>query len=132
MNALFKYFKTLTKAEDGSVINLIKQSDVALQGNRLRFLPMLIWLQAEREILESRIKKRLQTMVNDKQEGGMTGLEEATFVLDQFVGNYDFSKGILQAIGYKEFFEFYSQTTSQDQREQQLAQAVDKLCAKTL
>jgi hypothetical protein len=37
----------------------------------------------------------------------MTGLEEATYVLDQFFGQYDFSKGVLQAIGYKEFFEFY-------------------------
>jgi tRNA A37 N6-isopentenylltransferase MiaA len=128
VNALFKYFKMLA-IQDGKAVSLLKQSDVVQTTSKLRFLPVLVWLQAERSILEKRVSRRIQTMVKEKQ-GKMTGLEEAFFVLDSFVGEHDFSKGVLQAIGYKEFYEYYQQepTLNEKDKAEKLDEAIAKLC----
>ena len=64
----------------------------------------------------------------------MTGLQEATFVLDHFADKYEFSKGILQAIGYKEFFEYYQEEPMMEegQKKIKLEETITKLCTKTL
>lgn len=81
INALFKYFKMLHITVDG-IESLLKQSDVFKKQETLRFLPILVWMSADKAILEQRIRKRIQSMIDQKQPGGMSGLEEAMFVLD--------------------------------------------------
>ena len=76
VNALFKYFKML-RIENDKVVSKLKQSDVLKQTNKLRFLPILIWIKADVLILEKRIRKRVQSMVT---EGG---LDEAFAVFDK-------------------------------------------------
>ena len=62
------------------------------------------------------------------------GLEEALDVFDQIKEDeIDFEKGILQAIGYKEFYEFYQWHKSQETHtvedlKSKLATAKVKLC----
>lgn len=60
-------------------------------------------------MLEVRIRKRVDKMIDDEE-----GLSEIFHVFDAFTENganlenpLDFSKGILQAIGYKEFYDYY-------------------------
>ena len=53
MNAIFSYFK-----RDGSVQN----------AEKLQYLPILIWMEADKEVLEERVIKRISQMV---KEGGM-------------------------------------------------------------
>lgn len=104
VNAIFAFFKSLSLSPDGTVV----YQDLITQPSVLRFLPILVWIQAEKAILEKRIAKRIQSMVHETQEEGMSGLDEAMFVLEKFKGDHDFTKGVLQAIGYKEFFDYYS------------------------
>lgn len=76
--------------------------------NNLRYYPILIWMKASPEILEKRIEKRIYQMINDQG-----GLEEIFSVFDFHHSlsptepELDFEKGILQAIGYKEFYPVY-------------------------
>lgn len=104
INALFKCLKYRYKDISGS--GGIKESDIHMLGeaNKLRYYPIMIWMRAQQDILEKRVSKRIDDMI-DKQNG----LEEAFQVFDQFAPeDLDFEKGILQAIGYKEFYPFYT------------------------
>lgn len=59
------------------------------------------------------------------------GLDEAFAVFDKFgldkqeVQEIDFTKGIMQAIGYKELYGLYIKTENKEQ-------ALEKLCQKTI
>lgn len=102
VNALFKFFKYMPQSN-----GLIKESDVQQmkQGLRMRFLPIIIWMCADKEILEERIRKRVDDMIYNK-----AGLLEAVVVFQEFENqkiDIDFEKGILQAIGYKEFYDSF-------------------------
>ena len=54
VNALFKFFKTLPTTE-------IKESYISQgkDGLKLRYLPILVWIRADKEILQKRIAKRI-------------------------------------------------------------------------
>jgi len=57
-------------------------------------------MEADRAVLEERVNRRIGQMV---KEGG---LEEALRLFDG-LGEHNFEKGILQSIGYKEFYKIY-------------------------
>eukprot|EP00347_Sterkiella_histriomuscorum_P023170 403335685 len=90
-----------------------KQSDIQMQskGRQLRFLPIFIQMSADKDILESRIVKRINQMIDE-----MNGIEEiytlfSTFeqcqgISEEMDPSY-FEKGIFQSIGYKEFYPLY-------------------------
>jgi len=65
---------------------------------------ILFWVKdKEKDNLAKRIEKRIHEMVD------MNGLKEIAKIfqyLENF-GPFEFQKGILQSIGYKEFYEFY-------------------------
>ena len=67
------------------------------------------------------------------------GLSEIFHVFDAFTDNgtdleriLDFSKGILQSIGYKEFYDYYVDQHKQTQDGTTLVSAKERLCSKTL
>ena len=57
-------------------------------------------MHADKPVLKERIDKRASAMA---RQGGMA---EAFQVFDSFT-EHNFEKGILQSIGYKEFYEIY-------------------------
>ena len=63
------------------------------------------------------------------------GLVEIFHVFDTFHGSsdtpLDFSKGILQSIGYKEFYDYYQAQKTQNSHIT-LASAKERLCSKTV
>lgn len=98
INALVKYFKYMGNH---------RESEVATSaGSGLRYYPILIWMRANPEILEKRITKRIDQMIDEQ-----SGLEEIRQVFEFHHSScetpLDFEKGILQAIGYKEFYPLY-------------------------
>ncbi|CDW87769.1 trna mitochondrial [Stylonychia lemnae] len=98
INALFKYYKFLPQ-KIGSL------STASTSNTKLRFIPLFIWMSARSDILEQRIRKRINQMIDQ-----MGGLNEIFSLFDQFhkiMTDLNFEKGILQAIGYKEFYPFY-------------------------
>jgi tRNA dimethylallyltransferase len=96
----------------------------------LRFKPILIWIKADKTVLEERIRKRVDKMIDQEN-----GLVEIFHVFDTFhSSNYtplDFSKGILQSIGYKEFYDYY-QAQKSDCSSVTLSSAKERLCSKTV
>lgn len=63
-------------------------------------------MSAKSDILEQRITKRIEEMIHKSE-----GLQEIFELFKKFEDNQkeiDFEKGILQAIGYKEFYSFYN------------------------
>ena len=68
--------------------------------DKLQFLPILVWMEADRAVLEERVNRRIGQMI---KEGG---LEEALTLFDG-LSEHNFEKGILQSIGYKEFYKIY-------------------------
>ena len=73
----------------------------------------------------------------DKEDG----LEEIRHVFDKFtsqdgssvgMNGLDFTKGILQSIGYKEFANYYHELQTGTATEESLEKAKEKLCLKTL
>ena len=65
----------------------------------------MVWLRASPEVLEDRIARRIGQMI-DEQEG----LDEIISLFDSLHATdapLDFEKGLLQAIGYKEFYPYY-------------------------
>jgi tRNA A37 N6-isopentenylltransferase MiaA len=62
INALVKYFKSL-----GS--HPIKESeivtDLVSEGSGLRYYPILIWMRASPDILEKRVAKRIDQMIDE-------------------------------------------------------------------
>ncbi len=93
VNALFKTFKQLASEN-----NPPSQSEITSgqSGLALRFKPILLWIRADKPVLEERIRKRVDKMI-DKE----AGLAEIFHVFDCFTNNgdpnvkLDFSKGIL-------------------------------------
>ena len=120
VNALFKRFKHLAinkqieqQSGENNPSGPLFQSDInsGQTGLALRFKPILIWIRADKAVLETRIKKRVDKMIDAEK-----GLDEIFHVFDAFTQGaseplkdiqLDFSKGILQSIGYKEFFDYY-------------------------
>ena len=86
VNALFQYLKTGHSAQPST---------------HLRFLPILVWLEAEKATLQKKIDTRIVHML---KEGG---LAEALALFSTMPPPHNFEKGILQSIGYKEFYPVY-------------------------
>jgi tRNA dimethylallyltransferase len=64
--------------------------------NKLRFKKtVVIWLHCDIDVLESRVRARIENMINNG------GLEEIKEILAET--HSDYTKGVLQSIGYKEF-----------------------------
>ena len=86
--------------------------------NRLRFdKSYIIWLYCDPEILEQRVRTRIESMIS---QGGLSEIEE---ILRET--HSDYTKGVLQSIGYKEFEPYISQSQS-------LETCVNNLVTKTL
>ena len=72
---------------------------------KLRFRNVVIfWVKDQhKDNLSERIKKRVHDMIN------MTGLREVVTIFQQLdkIGTFDFTRGVLQSIGYKELYDFY-------------------------
>jgi tRNA dimethylallyltransferase len=85
VNCLFTYLKTGKSAAPLS---------------RLRFLPIIVWVHADKDLLQTRVNTRILEMLQ------MGGLKEALDLFDS-LKTFDFEKGILQSIGYKEFYPVY-------------------------
>lgn len=101
-------------------------------GLCLRFKPVLVWVKADKAVLEERIVKRVDKMIDRE-----SGLDEIFTVLNAFGGDkpaaeLDFSKGILQAIGYKEFFDYYRGCTVEGVEKVTLESSKERLCSKTV
>jgi len=111
INALFKFFKFLPHQKHPSPL---RESDIRMQVDKLRFLPIIIQMWASPPVLESRIRKRIDQMTS--KEG--RGLTEIFALFNQFEGVIDFEKGILQAIGYKEFYPLYECMTTKLDKDQ--------------
>lgn len=63
------------------------------QGLKLRYLPIIVWMCADKDILEQRITNRIDDMIYNKK-----GLIEAFEVFETFNKHnkeLDFEKGIL-------------------------------------
>ena len=70
----------------------------------MRFLPILVWVEAQKPTLKTKVDKRIVEMLRD---GGM---QEAFELFDKFTkhdAELRFDKGLLQAIGYKELYPAY-------------------------
>lgn len=78
------------------------------QQKKLRFEHCLVlWVKdKDKEKLSERIKKRIREMVDIK---GVQEIIEVYENLDS-KGPLDFQRGVLQSIGYKEFYDFYKKT----------------------
>ena len=86
--------------------------------NKLRFdQSFIIFLYCDTDVLESRIRKRIENMIADG------GLDEIREILEN--SNQGFTKGVLQSIGYKEFEPFMSDSTK-------LQECIDSLVTSTL
>ncbi|TNV79078.1 hypothetical protein FGO68_gene8325 [Halteria grandinella] len=76
---------------------------------QLRYFPIINWMRASPPILLHRVTKRIDDMLFTQG-----GLKEAFDVFRASHALYgetlDFQKGILQAIGYKEFYPLYKHT----------------------
>lgn len=67
VNGLFKYYKFLPQSLDqGEIAKLLLESDIQQQkeGRRLRYLPIMIQMSADKEILEQRAAKRIDQMID--------------------------------------------------------------------
>ena len=101
VNALFRKLKQPTKASQSEITS-------GKTGLALRYKPIILWIKADKSVLEERIRRRVDKMIDREN-----GLEEIFHVFDAFTNEcdtkiqLDFSKGILQSIGYKEFYEYY-------------------------
>ena len=87
------------------------------EGLSLRYYPVLIWMRAKPEILEQRVAKRIDQMIDSQN-----GLEEIISVFDSQLSvaegsSLDFEKGILQAIGYKEFYPLYLEINKEEKKD---------------
>lgn len=95
-----------------------KKPSERVMEQKLRFgLTVVIWLQCNLEILEQRVKKRIEGMI---QEGGLSEIEE---VLNSC--QCEDSKGVLQSIGYKEFEPFFLKKNT-------LQECIDRLVISTM
>ena len=72
----------------------------------VRYYPVMVWLRASPGVLEDRIGRRIGQMI-----GEQGGLDEIISLFDAHHATsaepLDFEKGLLQAIGYKEFYPYY-------------------------
>lgn len=74
--------------------NLYSQKDII---SRVRFPnSVIIWLKCEADVLEQRARTRIMAMLEDG------GKEEILSILSENKDN-DYTRGVLQSIGYKEF-----------------------------
>ena len=89
-------------------------------------------MRAKPEILEQRVAKRIDQMIDCQH-----GLDEIISVFDSHLSQpdatLDFEKGILQAIGYKEFYPLYLAIKKEDKNfEKGLLEAKLRLRQKTM
>ena len=122
VNALFKFFKRgviadqqlyergIQKASQvdeqtclkkGNTESSIEYLDASI---KLRFLPILVQMNASQSVIEARISKRIDQMI--LQEQGWSEIK-SVFAKLESLDMLNFDKGIGQAIGYKEFFPLY-------------------------
>ena len=91
---------------------------------RLRFpRSAVVWLRCSPEVLETRVRERVSSMQS------LGGLEEVQRFLN-LSSSPDFSKGVLQSIGYKEFQAYLQGQCSLDQATEALVQATLKYARK--
>lgn len=88
VNALFAYFK-LQHGEQ-----------------QLRYNSVFVQVKADKQVLQQKIDQRIAQMVSQG------GLREAFQLFDAFE-THNFQKGILQSIGYKEFYDCYTSPNKQ-------------------
>jgi tRNA A37 N6-isopentenylltransferase MiaA len=92
INALVRHFKNSPGGGGGQML--------------LRYYPVMVWLRASPGVLEDRIGRRIGQMI-----GEQGGLDEIISLFDAHhptsAEPLDFEKGLLQAIGYKEFYPYY-------------------------
>jgi tRNA A37 N6-isopentenylltransferase MiaA len=123
INALVKYFKYMGNHKESEV--------VSSGGSGLRYYPILIWMRASPEILEQRIAKRIDQMIDD--QGGLEEIRQVFEFYHSLHETLDFEKGILQAIGYKEFYPVYQLLREEKTpSEEDLIQAKLRLKQKTI
>ena len=77
---------------------------------------VIIWLHCSPQLLEGRVRARIAKMI---QEGGLTEIQEV------LASGNNFTKGVLQSIGYKEFESYFAGTAN-------LESCIDKLVLSTL
>lgn len=95
-----------------------KKPSERILEQKLRFKHnVVIWLQCSLEVLELRVKKRIEAMI---QEGGLSEIEE---ILNNC--NCDLTRGVLQSIGYKEFEPYFLQKNT-------LQECIDRLVLSTM
>lgn len=87
-------------------------------NNQLRFTnSFVIWLHCDNNILENRVRKRISEMI---QQGGLREIEEI-----MAENHSDYTKGVLQSIGYKEFESYFKDPAT-------LQVCIDNLITKTM
>ena len=91
----------------------------------------MLWIKADEDILEGRIRRRVDKMIDQEN-----GLDEVFHVFNQFTSGdinvqLDFTKGILQSIGYKEFYEYWK-ALKEEKEEPTLEMAKEKLVNSTV
>ena len=114
VNALFKFFRRsaiLDQASEQKDI-LINESEISYTDSKiqLRFMPILVQIKASEPVICQRIRKRIYQMIFDD-----LGINEIVKVFNSFEEPLSFDKGVLQAIGYKEFYGLYQHLKSAGQ-----------------
>ena len=83
----------------------------------------VLWLRCNSEVLEGRIRERVETMVTS---GGLAEVEKFL----QMSSHPNFSKGVLQSIGYKEFHSYLLGQCSLEEAKEALIQSTLKYARK--
>lgn len=73
VNALFKRLKNLALSDEET------KADQLQQRLALRFKPIILWIMADKAVLEQRIRKRVDKMIDQED-----GLAEIFHVFDAF------------------------------------------------
>ena len=83
----------------------------------------LLWLYAEKQVLQDRLEKRVDRMIADGLPAEIRDLQRDLLKGEnEGQGTFDWSRGVLQAIGFKEFEEYLS--LARDDRELQNGEKV--------
>ncbi|TIB77870.1 hypothetical protein E3Q23_01081 [Wallemia mellicola] len=87
-----------------------QQDDSLLQT---RYKNLVFWVYTDPEVLSKRLERRVEKMT---EQGLLNEIEEMRALENEFRvgGEQDYTRGIFQAIGYKEFDAYFKATNSQD------------------
>lgn len=110
--ALEIYFATDKKASD---IYLQQQSRNSGQAARLRYRSLVLLVWAEKQVLNQRLDKRVDSMLLNGLEQELHDMYKEYLRLEKEVGSVDLQRGIWQVIGFKQFLPWLKQETSKEQ-----------------